>query len=151
MAEITAAEIRELTRHWPDRAKASIGYTTANGGGWVQMDGTDLSPALAAELQAMTGLRWLSKDRTVALCGNRIKLGDYDAPLREWNNYDGPSILRAVSAAVMAINGSPEPRPIPEPDITTCPNCGGPADNGFSREVPPSPYYCTKCEFSPRP
>ncbi len=31
-------------------------------------------------------------------------------------------------------------------DITKCPNCGGPADNGFSREIPPNPYWCTKCE-----
>ena len=30
-------------------------------------------------------------------------------------------------------------------DLSTCPGCGGPADNGFSRDVPPSPYYCTKC------
>lgn len=32
-----------------------------------------------------------------------------------------------------------------EPDLFTCPNCGGEADNGFSRSVPPSPYWCTKC------
>ena len=30
-------------------------------------------------------------------------------------------------------------------DLFTCPNCGGDADNGFSREIPPSPYWCTKC------
>jgi hypothetical protein len=33
-----------------------------------------------------------------------------------------------------------------EEDINVCPNCGGPTDNGFSREIPPSPYLCTKCE-----
>ncbi len=33
----------------------------------------------------------------------------------------------------------------PEDDITVCPGCGGYADNGFDRCVPPSPYYCTKC------
>ena len=27
-----------------------------------------------------------------------------------------------------------------------CPKCKGPADQGFSREDPPSPYYCIKCE-----
>ncbi len=32
-----------------------------------------------------------------------------------------------------------------EEDINVCPNCGGPADNGFSREIPPSPYFCSKC------
>lgn len=31
-------------------------------------------------------------------------------------------------------------------DLNTCPSCGGPADNGHSREDPPSVYYCSKCE-----
>ena len=31
-------------------------------------------------------------------------------------------------------------------DLSVCPGCGGPADNGFSRSVPPDPYYCTKCD-----
>lgn len=31
------------------------------------------------------------------------------------------------------------------PDINKCPKCGGAADNGHDREVPPNPYYCTKC------
>ena len=35
---------------------------------------------------------------------------------------------------------------IQEPDVNVCPGCGGYADNGFSRSVPPDPYYCTKCE-----
>ena len=30
-------------------------------------------------------------------------------------------------------------------DLDKCPGCGGPADNGHDREMPPSPYYCTKC------
>ena len=30
-------------------------------------------------------------------------------------------------------------------DLTKCPRCGGPADNGHDRCVPPSPYLCTKC------
>lgn len=32
-----------------------------------------------------------------------------------------------------------------EPDIDVCPQCGGPADRGFNREVPPVPYVCSKC------
>lgn len=32
-----------------------------------------------------------------------------------------------------------------DPDLTKCPRCGGPADNGNDRCVPPNPYYCTKC------
>lgn len=35
--------------------------------------------------------------------------------------------------------------PEPEQDLDKCPGCGGPADNGFDRCIPPSPYYCTKC------
>lgn len=35
---------------------------------------------------------------------------------------------------------------VEEPDITKCPQCGGEADNGNDREVPPNPYLCTKCE-----
>ena len=36
----------------------------------------------------------------------------------------------------------------PEPtdsELNTCPGCGGVADNGFDRCIPPNPYYCTKC------
>lgn len=33
----------------------------------------------------------------------------------------------------------------PAPDLSTCPECGGPADNGHDREVPPNPYLCTRC------
>lgn len=33
-------------------------------------------------------------------------------------------------------------------DLTRCPNCGGPADNGHDREVPPNPYWCSKCSES---
>lgn len=37
-----------------------------------------------------------------------------------------------------------------EPDLTKCPHCGGPADNGHDRSYPPSPYECTKCERKQR-
>lgn len=35
-----------------------------------------------------------------------------------------------------------------EPDLTKCPTCGGEADNGFDRCIPPSPYECSKCQES---
>jgi len=35
---------------------------------------------------------------------------------------------------------------MPEQDLTKCPNCGGVADNGHDRCIPPNPYYCSKCE-----
>lgn len=31
-----------------------------------------------------------------------------------------------------------------------CPTCGGPADNGTSREIPPAVYECTKCDAKRR-
>ena len=31
------------------------------------------------------------------------------------------------------------------PDLNRCPSCGGPADNGHDKEMPPSPYFCRKC------
>ncbi len=36
-----------------------------------------------------------------------------------------------------------------KPNLSTCPGCGGDADNGHDRCVPPSPYYCTKCDNPP--
>ena len=34
----------------------------------------------------------------------------------------------------------------PEPNLDVCPSCGGPADNGNDRCIPPSPYNCSKCQ-----
>lgn len=31
-------------------------------------------------------------------------------------------------------------------DLSKCPKCGGPADNGHDRCLPPNPYLCSKCE-----
>lgn len=36
--------------------------------------------------------------------------------------------------------------PVLYSDLSTCPRCGGVADNGFDRSYPPVPYICTKCE-----
>lgn len=33
----------------------------------------------------------------------------------------------------------------PVVDLTKCPRCGGPADNGFDRCLPPTPYWCSRC------
>jgi hypothetical protein len=32
-----------------------------------------------------------------------------------------------------------------ESDLSKCPKCGGPADNGHDRELPPNPYWCSTC------
>lgn len=47
----------------------------------------------------------------------------------------------ALAAALDAPKGVDD-----EPDIFTCPSCGGEADNGFDRCYPPNPYACTKCD-----
>lgn len=36
------------------------------------------------------------------------------------------------------------------PDLSKCPKCGGEADNGFDRCIPPSPYVCSVCETMDR-
>ena len=33
-----------------------------------------------------------------------------------------------------------------KPDLDKCPKCGGPADLGHSRDHPPNPYFCSKCQ-----
>lgn len=38
------------------------------------------------------------------------------------------------------------PDHIPDTTKMVCPRCGGPADNGHDRCLPPNPYNCTKCK-----
>lgn len=33
-----------------------------------------------------------------------------------------------------------------KPDLSKCPRCGGEADNGHDRCIPPNPYLCRKCD-----
>lgn len=42
--------------------------------------------------------------------------------------------------------GGDTPPPNAESDLFTCPGCGGPADNGIDRSLPPNVYYCTSCQ-----
>lgn len=49
---------------------------------------------------------------------------------------DGTSETAAVLANAIRARGK---------DIFHCPECGGPADNGHDRCIPPNPYWCTKC------
>jgi len=51
--------------------------------------------------------------------------------------------IPALTAEVRRLGGETDP---PEMDINICPGCGGPADQGFDRCLPPSPYYCSKCD-----
>lgn len=47
-----------------------------------------------------------------------------------------------AKAAIKALTGEATES---ETDLSRCPKCGGPADNGIDRCLPPSPYFCTKC------
>jgi DNA-directed RNA polymerase subunit RPC12/RpoP len=49
---------------------------------------------------------------------------------------------------------APTPREIElsQPDyLSRCPGCGGDADNGHDREIPPNAYWCSKCTATLEP
>jgi hypothetical protein len=50
---------------------------------------------------------------------------------------------KAITALRAALAQQAEP--VQEPDLSRCPQCNGPADNGHDRSIPPNPYLCTKC------
>jgi len=54
-----------------------------------------------------------------------------------------PSTTRQAIAALRAALAQAEP------ELSRCPQCNGPADNGFDRSFPPSPYLCKKCMAEP--
>lgn len=102
----------------------------------------------------MTTLREAAQQALEALEGYRRELGDQQP-------CDAEQALEAALAEPAQEPDSPERRcggpgcdgtccqPVEEPDLSRCPKCGGPADNGHDREVPPNPYYCTKCMAEP--
>jgi hypothetical protein len=54
----------------------------------------------------------------------------------------GPDAREGIDALERRIAGAQERA---EPDLSRCPQCNGPADNGHNRSIPPHPYLCTKC------
>jgi hypothetical protein len=54
----------------------------------------------------------------------------------------GPDAREGIDALERRIAGAQERA---EPDLSLCPQCNGPADNGHDRSIPPHPYLCTKC------
>jgi hypothetical protein len=50
-----------------------------------------------------------------------------------------PDIMLRLLALAETVSGD-------DSDINVCPGCQGPADQGFDRCLPPSPYYCSKCD-----
>ena len=63
---------------------------------------------------------------------------------------DKPFILHNEATMGMCAYTRSDLAPVIQPsgdvDVNICPKCGGDADNGFDRCLPPNPYYCSKCE-----
>jgi DNA-directed RNA polymerase subunit RPC12/RpoP len=57
-----------------------------------------------------------------------------------------PEKKARLEAAGFAVVDTPEALIDQVADLSKCPSCGGPADNGHDRCLPPSPYVCTRCE-----
>ncbi len=62
--------------------------------------------------------------------------------------------LRPYEAAKTAANiraalAQEQAERVQEPDLSRCPQCNGPADNGHDRSIPPNPYLCTRCMAEP--
>lgn len=60
-----------------------------------------------------------------------------------------PVVYDAGARARRALKSEPSEKE--QPDPFRCPECGGHADNGHDRELPPNPYLCTKCSKSEPP
>lgn len=102
----------------------------------------------AAQAERIKALEAAGSAHTCALLSQLVYSSDGD-PL------DQGALLRLCAAfeAALApkeaqVNGPVNDPGIIEPDIdlSKCPKCGGPADNGHDRCLPPSPYYCSKCQ-----
>jgi hypothetical protein len=109
----TPEAVHELVKDWPDLARASIGWAPGERQ-WVQFDGTPLLSYLAAAAHVASGLEWLA-DRDES---EQIGFFPPGRPIgmpwdrSQWcvcwdggKDYEGPTLLHAVSAAIMAAGG----------------------------------------------
>ena len=64
--------------------------------------------------------------------------------------YDEPMKVSDQPLAMVRHKFQDAIRDEPEYDLSKCPQCGGDADRGFSRRIPPSTYLCSKCESGER-
>lgn len=93
----TPDAVHELVKDWPDLARASIGWAPGRPEPrWVQLDGNRISADLAAAAHVASGIEWWyyrngATDRLVV-----------------WDD-SGPTLLHAVSAAIMAAGGDSHP------------------------------------------
>lgn len=69
-----------------------------------------------------------------------------DDPCPEWDDYEDLDTQEKFDRLKAAILGTGWEAV----DLSKCPKCGGPADNGHDRCLPPNPYFCTKCSGEAR-
>jgi len=71
----------------------------------------------------------------------KIKEWCVESAWKWWNDRspERPCGRDTLEAAILGTGGEAV-------DLSRCPKCGGPADNGHDRCLPPNPYFCTKCE-----
>lgn len=128
------AEIERLRAVVQEHKRVTDRATTRATRNWHR---AEKARAHIAELEAVVGRLPKTADGVPVVPGMELwsssrlgysTLSDYAVDPSEW--YSTESAVRAAAE---------------EPDCSKCPNCGGPADNGSSRDVPPEPYYCTKC------
>lgn len=110
MSSITAEQVWALVKDWPREAwpdtlhygnRAEWGQDCA--AWWDDRCSVPTSDTTTAHAFVGSGLAWLAKDKTHALCGSRVSTGCYFEPIREWTHYQGEGcLLAAVSAAVLA-------------------------------------------------
>jgi hypothetical protein len=121
---------------WPiDRSTAAIAaLRTALAQQAEPKGGGNLPPPLQAEPvteDMKSAVRWAPSS---AYWSKRLR------------EFFGPDAREGIDALERRIAGAQERA---EPDLSRCPQCNGPADNGHDRSIPPSPYLCTKCMAEP--
>ena len=121
---------------WPiDRSTAAIAaLRTALAQQAEPKGGGNLPPPLQAEPvteDMKSAVRWAPSS---AYWSERLR------------EFFGPDAREGIDALERRIAGAQERA---EPDLSLCPQCNGPADNGHDRSIPPSPYLCTKCMAEP--
>ena len=101
-------------------------------GDWMMTE-QDVQAKRIAELETENkGL--IDKNKRLRRALDNVKIRGYELGQKE---------IHDMALAALTTDTEAEEE---KPDITKCPNCGGPADNGHDRELPPNPYWCTKCD-----
>lgn len=72
--------------------------------------------------------------------GVSVSIFNVDPPC--WRYPEGERLIAAIDAIR---HGAESAWCVPIDDGMRCPQCGGIADNGYDRELPPNAYLCSKC------